>query len=480
MRKGDVAFMKSVPKLIQRFVGILMISSVLILILNLVLLLVVGASQTASGSPYTTAKEIGAALQRTEDGYVCDAALSERLEQSDFWALCIDDATHQVVWSSDNLPDEIPRQFSLADVSRLTLGYVKDYPTYAGEAQGGLVVLGYPKDRYWKSMWPSWDYYFIANLPKTMFCVLVVNILLIFLIYVIANAGLLRSVRPIVEGIQALPAGETVYLRERGLLSELAASINRTSEILRSQRLQLRQKETARANWIAGVSHDIRTPLSMVMGYAGQLEEDMNLMEEQRCKAAVIVRQSRRMKNLIDDLNLASRLEYNMQPCHFGQENLIAMVRQVVVDFVNLDIDGRYPIHWETDEALTVCPVNADKALLQRAVSNLIQNCINHNEQGCNIYVKLAAEDGWCRVMVEDDGVGVTDEQLDKLQNTPHYMVCDSDNAEQRHGLGLLIVKQIMDSHGGETAIGHSGHGGFSAELRLPCLREGALPEEAH
>ncbi|MDE6015237.1 MAG: HAMP domain-containing histidine kinase [Acetatifactor sp.] len=460
--------MKSVPKLIRRFVGILMISSVLILILNLVLLFVVGMSQTASGSPYTTANEIGAALQRTGDGYVCDAALSERLEQGEFWALCIDDTTHQVVWSTENLPDEIPRQFSLADVSKLTLGYVKDYPTYAGEAEGGLVVLGYPKDRYWKSMWPTWDYYFIANLPKTVLCVLAVNILFIFLIYVIANAGLLRSVRPIVEGIQALPAGEAVCLREKGLLSELAASINRTSEILRSQRLQLRKKETARANWIAGVSHDIRTPLSMVMGYAGQLKEDPELTEEQRRRAAVIVRQSRRMKNLIDDLNLASRLEYNMQPNHLARENLISIVRQVVVDFMNLDIDGRYPIHWETDESLTVCPVNADKALLQRAVSNLIQNCINHNEQGCNIYVRLTAEDGKCCVAVADDGAGVTDEQLDKLKSAPHYMVCDSDNVEQRHGLGLLIVKQIMDSHGGETTVGHSEHGGFSVELSLP------------
>lgn len=464
--------MKSVPKLIRRFVGILMISSMLLLVLNVVLLFLVGRSQTASGSPYTTAKEVGAALRRTENGYVCDAALAERLEQGDFWALCIDDATHRVVWNTDNLPDEIPRQFSLADVSRLTLGYVKDYPTYAGEAEGGLVVLGYPRDRYWKSMWPTWDYDFIANLPKTVLCVLAVNILFILLIYVVANTGLLKSVRPIVEGIQALPEGETVFVREKGLLSELAASINRTSEILRFQRMQLRRKETARANWIAGVSHDIRTPLSMVMGYAGQMKDDPKLTKEQRRRAAVIVKQSGRMRNLIDDLNLASRLEYNMQPNHFVRENLVSIVRQVAVDFANLDIDGRYPINWETEEALAVCPVNADKALLQRAVGNLIQNCINHNEQGCNIYVMLAVQGAQCSVVVEDDGAGVTDEELDKLKNTPHYMVCDGVCGEQRHGMGLLIVKQIMDAHGGKTTLGHSEYGGFSVELALPCLEE--------
>lgn len=58
----------------------------------------------------------------------------------------------------------------------------------------------------------------------------------------------------------------------------------------------------------------MRTSLSMVMGYAGQLESDMQLSEDNRKKAAIIVQQSKRMRNLINDLNLASKLEYNMQP----------------------------------------------------------------------------------------------------------------------------------------------------------------------
>lgn len=76
-----------------------------------------------------------------------------------------------------------------------------------------------------------------------------------------------------------------MQIKESGLLSEISANINRTSDILQSQKYQLRKKETARANWIAGVSHDIRTPLSMVMGYAGQLKDNANLTSEERQKA---------------------------------------------------------------------------------------------------------------------------------------------------------------------------------------------------
>ena len=390
------------------------------------------------------------------------------MKKNDTWAIFIDNTTMNVVWHTDDLPETIPMSYSISDIARLTRGYIDGYPTFTGEAENGLVVLGYPKDSFWKHMWPSWDYHLIANLPKTFLTVLAINVTLIFMIYAAANSRLLKSVKPIVSGIQSLPAEEDVHIKEKGLLSELAANINKTSEILQSQRRQLRKKETARANWIAGVSHDIRTPLSMVMGYASQLESDDRLPEDDRKKASVIVSKSRQMKNLINDLNLASKLEYNMQPINPARQNLVAVVRQVVVDFINTDIDDKHPIEWETDEDLKVCFADIDEDLMKRAVSNLIQNCINHNEQGCHIFVRVMTGEDTCMVVVADDGRGATDEQIEKLNHSPHYMICDENTSEQRHGLGLLIVKQIVTAHGGVTEIGHSSYGGFSVTLILP------------
>ena len=480
--------MKSIPKLIRRFAAILVISTSLILFLNAVALILIGRTRTASGSPYTTANQIAQSLKMTENGCSLDSESLAQLERNNIWAILIDDETHLVVWNTVNLPDNIPRQYSLADISALTLGYVEGYPTYTGQAENGLLVLGYPKTRYWKMMWPTWDYDFIANLPKTVLYVLAANVTLILIIYVSVNSKLLSSLKPITDGILALSSGESVYVREKGLLSEVSACINRTSEVLQAQKYQLQKKETARANWIAGVSHDIRTPLSMVMGYADRLQDAPQLTGEQREMAAVILKQSERMRNLINDLNLASKLEYNMQPISVKQENVVAVVRQVAVDFINTDIDSKYPVEWITDENLTVCLVNADKNLLRRAVSNLIQNCINHNENGFTIYVSVeqvcaehacarnvieqnasekTAQD-YCVIRVEDDGVGASDELIEVLNTAPHYMVCDTDTTEQRHGLGLLIVKQIAASHNGAINIGHSRFGGFAVEIILP------------
>ena len=464
--------MKSVPKLIRRFAGILAISSLLILLLNIAAVYFIGRSQTANISPYSTAERMARALKRTANGYILEREYLEELVRAGAWAVFIDNESRRVLWHTDDLPEEIPMEYSLADISSLTRGYVADYPTYAGEAEGGLLVIGYPKTRYWKSMWPSWDYDFIAKLPRNFFLVAAANITLVFLIYAAVNYGLLRSLKPIVSGIQALPAGEAVYIREKGPLAEVAAHINRTSEILQDQKVQLRKKEKARANWIAGVSHDIRTPLSMVMGYAQQLQSDTALSDDGRRKAEVILRQSLRMRALVSDLNLASKLEYNMQPLSLKRENAVALVRQAAADFVNSDIDGKYPIRWMTDGGSSVCLIQGDRGLLERAVSNLIQNSINHNEDSCTVYVSVRTEDSNCVICVEDDGVGASDEQIKTLNSAPHYMVCDTDTAGQRHGLGLLIVKQIAASHGGRVIIEHSEYGGLAVKIRLPMEKQ--------
>lgn len=460
--------MKSVPKLIRRFVGIMLLSSVLLIILNFALLGIYTLNQAPNSSPWITAGEVADHLVPDGNGYVLDDDTMLELQNTNVWAIFIDNATMKVVWQTDNLPESVPMSYTISDIASLTRGYIDGYPTFTGETEHGLAVLGYPKDSFWKHMWPSWDYNLIANLPKTILSAFAINIALIFTIYVIANSKLLKSVKPIASGIQALSTNEEVHIREKGLLSELAASINKTSDILQTQSRQLRKRETARANWIAGVSHDIRTPLSMVMGYAGQLESDAQLSEDNRKKAAVIVRQSKRMRNLINDLNLASKLEYNMQPINPERQNIIAVIRQVVVDFINMNIDEKYTIEWTTDETLTSCTADIDKDLIKRAVSNLIQNSMNHNEQGCHIFVRVIAEDNVCTVIVADDGMGATNEQIEKLNNTPHYMVCDEKTTEQRHGLGLLIVKQILFAHNGKMLIRHSEYGGFEVVLSLP------------
>lgn len=297
---------------------------------------------------------------------------------------------------------------------------------------------------------------------------LIANLLLIVLIYYWVTSKLTKSIAPIVQGIQGLVTKNNVYVKEKGPLSELAMNINQTSQTLQSQERVLKKRETARANWIAGVSHDIRTPLSMVMGYAGQLESNPSLSLDEQHKVNIILRQSEKMKNLIKDLNLASKLEYNMQPINMEKINVAVLTRQVVVDFLNIKLDKDFPIKFEMRNNVHSSFVLADEGLMKRAITNLIQNAISHNEKGCHIFISVFTKQESCIVVVEDDGIGISDKQIEELNNAPHYMISDQSTMEQRHGLGLLLVKQITLSHNGEMKIGHSCYGGFSVTLEFP------------
>lgn len=461
--------MKSTFRLIRRFILILLVSVIGLIALNLILLVTFTSSGVSNAGGWNDTEKLSAELTKSKSGgYTLSEEGQKILGQRNAWAILIDGRTGDVAWHSDNLPQGVPLHYSASDISYYTRGYIEDYPTTTASHGDDLVIMGHPKDMYWKHMYPTFDYHIIVNSPKIALLVLVVNFAVVLLIYFISTSGVLRSVKPIVMGIEALPEGEDVYIRKTGLLTDLTAAINRASEKLRMQERALKKKEAARANWISGVSHDIRTPLSMVMGYAGQLEEDLSLSEENRKKAEIIRLQSVRMKNLVNDLNLSSKLEYNMQPMKREPVHLVTAARQAVVDFMNLDPAQKYPVDWNTAEPVSSCVIEGDKGLLLRAMQNLLTNAQVHNPDGCRIFVTVSDEAGQAQIMVEDNGVGVTEEQLEKLRNTPHYLMCDGITAEQRHGLGLLIVQQIVKAHGGTVAFDHGKSGGFCVTMRFP------------
>ena len=459
--------MKNILKLIRRFVITIILSIFLLLFLNIFLFEFIFFKYSTDDSPSDKTFEIAKMIKFKDRKYFLPDKEISNLKKQNIWAIVIENDTKKVIWQTENLPGEIPKEYSVFDIALFSHAYIKGYPVFTAKIRNDLLVLGYPKDSYWKYSTATWNYRLIQNVPNFFLTFLISNIFFVFLIYIFSNSKLLKSVNPIIKGIQDLPKDNPVNIDEKGVLSELAKSINKTSEILQNQREQLRNKDTARANWIAGVSHDIRTPLSMIMGYASQLKTSSDLSEEMEKKLSVILKQSERIKNLINDLNLASKLEYNMQPFEKKKENAVAVVRQVIVDFLNMDIDEKFPIEWKTKSEFVSCFVNVDKNLIKRALANLIQNSINHNENGCTIYVSVKEDEKNCIICVEDNGIGVSDEELEKLNNTPHYMVCDKNTTEQQHGLGLLIVKQIMDVHNGQVEIKHSEYGGFKVVLQI-------------
>ena len=110
--------------------------------------------------------------------------------------------------------------------------------------------------------------------------------------------------------------------------------------------------------------------------------------------------------------------------------------------------------------------LEGDKELLHRAVNNILTNVRVHNPEGCRIFIKMERDMEKAELTVEDDGKGISEEELERLKNKPHYMISDGTRRGERHGLGLLIVRQIVEAHGGNVEFGH-GRGGSGFCVRV-------------
>ena len=247
-------------------------------------------------------------------------------------------------------------------------------------------------------------------------------------------------------------------IHPKGVVKEVGEQLNRISLLLEKQKKDIARRDTARTEWIAGVSHDIRTPLSMILGYAENLAESGNLSEEERNQAKIIQEQSIRIRQLIEDLNLTSKLAYEMQPLRVEDYRPAALLRSVVAEFLNREEDERYELELETDRSLEQTKLSGDVQLLKRGVRNLIQNSIRHNPNGCRITVTCRQEEEDILISVADTGKGIPLPVREAILE-------EKEPPKGIHIMGLRIVQQIVKSHKGRLSISKDGR---EVEIFLP------------
>ena len=383
----------------------------------------------------------------------------EALKASQVWAMLLD-AEGNCTWSV-SLPEEVPTRYTVQDVAVFSKGYLRDYPVFVRSTENGLLVLGYPKDSFMKLTGNYFPIRAIRIFPLFVTGILAIDILLLFLVYYFSKRNISKNTEPIMTSIQGLSAGKPAALSIKGELSEIADSVNQASQVLSRQ-------NQARANWISGVSHDIRTPLSMIMGYAGRIADDDAASGSIRQEAEIIRAQSAKIKDLVRDLNLVSRLEYEMQPLHKEPARLSRLLRSYAADLLNAGIGEKHSIEVEISPEAETAVINCDARLISRAVGNLVQNSISHNPQGCTIRLCLACSDTAISLTVADDGAGLSAEKLRELKERPHYMESTDERLDLRHGLGLLLVRQIVEAHGGTMEMESAPRSGCKITLAFP------------
>lgn len=405
--------MKTFTRMIGRYV--LATAAVVLLVVGLLLGAVVylGLHYGEAADSRVRIGTLAEALIPTADGLQLDPARTPAdWLQGYAWAMVLDD-DGSVIWQHD-LPQNLNKHYTASEIASFSRWYLDDWPVFCWTADYGLFVAAMPRGSVWRC-----NIYNNAQLMNAMAAGMLPALAL--LLGVPAACCLLfswrgaRRLQTIAAGLATVADGGTIRLPTDGFAGELADTVNRTSEQLRRRNEIIARRDDARTSWIAGVSHDVRTPLALILGWAEQLEQDTAL------------------------------------PAEFCDSPLAASCT------VALEIAP------DADKAI----LDADAALLARAVENLLHNAACHNPGPVQVQLSAVRTGKTLRITIADDGAGYPPAVLHTLQtgeageNTPHI-------------LGLHVVEQIIRAHGGTVAFARNAPRGAKAVLVLPVTEDPA------
>lgn len=356
--------------------------------------------------------ELALALSQEDDGSwtLTNNEVINMLDEYDSWAILVD-PNGAIAWSY-NFPDDMPTTFTRSLIAVIATNHAyASYTTFMWTTDDDyLVIQGYPEYTFthFSMTLPTSS---MEHVPLYILLVFLVDLLIIFLLYAISQRSVVKSVGGTLDALDDLADGRVVNVNFAGSLKPVGQRINRVSNTLI-------RKETARKNWVAGVSHDVRTPLAVVMGHAERIEQDAELPQATRDSATTITRQGVRIRDLIEDLNIATQLEYDMQPLSVEPVNLPRMLRDVVADYLNQGLDEGAELELSVSDTAAEVVISGDERLLKRALRNAVDNALKHNGYACRVVISLEVEAGEAALSIADNGRGMTPEQLATLAET--------------------------------------------------------------
>lgn len=340
------------------------------------------------------------------DTFAISPEAARALDAMQAWCMLLDE-NGTAIWQR-NMPQDAATSYTNGEIAAFSrLGYLGSYPCFVWNADAGLLVVCTPKDSYF----PTSLYLplsTVLRLPVYALALFLMNAAIFFCAYVVSKRRVLKSVEPVLDALDNLSCGKPAHVNAHGSLHDIGESVNAASAAML-------RKDEARKRWVNGVSHDIRTPLAISMGTAERLAENAQMPEEAREAARVIVRQNERMRDFVADLNIASRLEYDMQPLDVASVRPAALARQIAVDRLNAGLDEHYSIEVSATPQAESAHLRADERLIARALHNLMENALRHNENGCDILISLDCGEGTLDMQVSDNGSGVSEATCARL-----------------------------------------------------------------
>lgn len=437
-----------------------------------------------------------------QQNYTDDASalesLVQRYEEGNFLQVEIMDGEGTLIYTSgrkmnegfEGFPGPFPQNFPNPPDAQYSFADYESEPSVVRESRGegeALSIRGVfctaGGDRYVSIRTPVRAIYDTVSVMNQL--TLIISVLVVLVGCLAAFLYAARFSRPIVgisdtaKKVAALDFSNRAEERSSTAeIADLAVSINAMSGQLEEFIRQLMEKngqlaednerlaksEEARRSFIANVSHDLKSPLAVLSGYAEMLKEHTDGLDPEVC-CDVILQETETMDRMIRSMLEVSALEHGLTTLQKQPMNLSVLAEELCArERPLLEKKGlTFEVRLTPD-----LQIDGEEDTLARAVQNILQNAVSHTSAGGTITVRLARQGADAVLSVHNEGASIPEEKLERIWDSFYR----TDEARTRDGqsnlgLGLYIVKTVVSAHGG-TCRAANEQGGVLFELRLP------------
>ncbi len=349
-----------------------------------------------------------------------------------------------------NAPEGAANHYSPMEMVQLykTGGKIQNHTMFVGSIKNNEEELAYIIDFPAKiskvTMYLNYDNY--LNIKFVLIG------LFIFIIVLTAIYGICinRTLSNIIAGIKRLASNAYVPMKEKGMYKEVFKNLNILDSKLKASEEERKRNEALREEWIANISHDLKTPLSPIKGYAEILADEYSVdLDEVKKYGQIIIKNVDNVENIVENLNFTYQLKNGMLPINRKEENIVRLLKEVIINILN---DPKYEernIAFNCSESKI--DLSLDNTLFRRAFTNLLYNSVIHNSPETIIKVSAIKADK-VYIKIEDNGKGMSEEEVEKLFER-YYRGTNSAINVKGSGLGMAIAKQIIEAHEGKINV---------------------------
>lgn len=302
--------------------------------------------------------------------------------------------------------------------------------------------------------------------------VLIVSTMLVTILFIVIltfyyNMTIVKDRERILLSLKAIAERKYHSQEPRRFMQEIYEGIENLNQEIEETDREKARDERAKIEWLANITHDLKTPLAPIRGYAEILAEaDTNISTVQMNRyGQIMLKNTRYAEQLIDDLKLTYQLQSDTLPLHRKEHNIIRFVKELVIDIINMPEYRNHNIVFETDKKIE--NYEFDEKLLKRALLNIIVNACKHNRPDTKIKIKVGSMMNSIQILVADQGQGMTKDDLEGMFKR-YYRGTDTEAQVEGSGLGMAIAKQIIEAHGGRILAESDKGAGTRIEIWLP------------